>query len=535
MALNHNVKVKLPERKCSFSSPRKNGNIYVYYLLSSKRTVNKSIQHKRVLIGLLDKESNMLIPNNKYYELFGESDLTLFAPNKIRQYGHYYLFYKIVTDNGLWEIIKNIFGNDSEKILTIAMYMISEQDAMYYLDDYCEKNYTINNTFISGKETTNLFKKITLEKRQKFFNEWTKLIKDNECIAYDVTSISSYAQDISDVDYGYNRDKEDLPQINLGMFYSQTSKTPLFYNVYNGSIGDKVHFEAMMKYASSYNLKNITLVMDRGFFKKGNLTYLYNNQKPFIMGISNSSVEVKQVIKEEKNNIESSKYSLNYELTNGISKDITIDNKPFRLNLYYNFKKKSDEVILLKEKIIKYQYELDNLKELKSDEKYKKYFDITINEDNSFTYEINNKKIDEEQETLGFYALLSSRIDDNMNEILKTYRRKDFVEKAFDNLKNYIDSSRLRVHSDEVMEGKLFVTFISLIIKSKIDDVISEQLSKENITVKKLINILKTISIIGLYNKENYVAPLTAKQKRILSCFNISEKEIKESIDMLHL
>lgn len=85
------------------------------------------------------------------------------------------------------------------------------------------------------------------------------------------------------------------------------------------------------------------------------------------------------------------------------------------------------------------------------------------------------------------------------------------------------------------MEGKLFVTFISLIIKSKIDEVINEQLSKENLTVKKLINILKNIRITELYNKVNYIAPLTAKQKRILSCFNINEKEIKESIDRLHL
>lgn len=535
MALNRNVKVKLPESKCSFTTPNKKGEIYVYYLISSKRVSQKSVSHKRVSIGLLDKETNMLIPNNKYYELFEENNYTLFTPNTIRQYGNYYLFYRIVTNNGLWEIIKEVFEMDCEKILTIAMYMLSEQDAMYYIDDYCDNNYVINNTYVTGNDATNVFKRIDLRKRQRFFNEWVKKRNDNECVAYDVTSISSYAKDITEVDYGYNRDKENLPQINMGMFFGQESNTPLFYDVYNGAIGDKVHFEAMMKYAKSYNIKNISLVMDRGFYKYENLEYLYKQQIPFIMGISNSTTIVSKAIEEEKERIISSRNILRYQLTNGISQEITIKNIPLRLNLYYNHQKKNDELTILQEKIQRLTNELKDLKILKDDTRYKKYFDITIKEDNTFTYALNYDRIDEEQNTLGYYALLTSRIDNKIDEVLATYRRKDSIEKTFDNLKNYIDSSRLRIHGNETMEGKIFVTFISLIIKSKIDEVIHCKLSKENMSAKKLINQLKNIKIVQLYNGNNYVAPLTAKQKKILTAFNITEDELKKSIHQLQL
>lgn len=535
MALNRNIKVKLPESKCSFTTPNEKGEVYVCYLLSSKRISKDKVSHKRVNIGLLDKETNMLIPNPKYYELFDDNNLTLFTPNEIRQYGHYYLFYTIVTNNGLWEIIKKVFGKDSEKILTIAMYMVSEQEAMYYLDDYCDGNYVINNTYITSKEASNIFKRITIKKRQEFFNEWIKLRKDNECIAYDVTSISSYAKDISEVEYGYNRDKEKLPQINLGMFYGQKSNTPLFYDVYNGSIGDKVHFEAMMKYAKSFNMNNISLVMDRGFYKYDNLEYLYKQQIPFLMGISNSSTIVSKIIQEEKDRITSSRYELPYELTNGISREIEIKNLPFRLNLYYNYQKKNDELVILNEKIEKLKQELETITTLTDDSKYKKFFDITINEDNTFSYIINYDKIDKEQNELGFYAILSSRIDDKVDQVLLKYRKKDVIEKTFDNLKNFIDSSRLRVHSAEAMEGKIFVTFLSLIIKAKIDEVIANQLMKENISGKKVINQLKNIRLVRLYNGNNYIAPLTAKQKKILSAFNITEEELKKSIKQLHL
>lgn len=535
MALNRNIKVKLPENKCSFSTPNKKGEIYVYYLLSSKRVSKNKVVHTRALIGLLDKETNMLIPNSKYYELFEKNNCTQFVPNEIRQYGNYYLFYRIVSDNGLWEIIKEVFEMDCEKILTIAMYMLSEQDAMYYLDDYCDNNYVINNTYVTGNDATNVFKRIDLNKRQRFFNEWVKRRKDNECIAYDVTSIPSYAKAISEVDYGYNRDKENLPQINLGMFYGEESCTPLFYDVYNGAITDKVHFEAMMKYAKSYNINNVSLIMDRGFYKQENLEYLYKQQIPFIMGISNSIAQVSQIIEEEREKIISTRNKLKYQLTNGASYEIKIKDIPFRLNLYYNHQKYNDELSILLEKVERLTNELEKVKTLKEDTKYKKYFDIAIKEDNTFTYSVNYERLDQEQKKLGFYALLTSRMNHQIDEVLATYRRKDSIEKTFDNLKNFIDSSRLRTHINETTEGKIFVTFISLIIKAKIDEVIHCKLIKENISAKKLINQLKNIKIVQLYSGENYISPLTAKQKKILEAFNITEDEIKKSINQLHL
>lgn len=37
--------------------------------------------------------------------------------------------------------------------------------------------------------------------------------------------------------------------------------------------------------------------------------------------------------------------------------------------------------------------------------------------------------------------------------ILRIYRTKDVAEKSFDNIKNDLDLERLRIHSDEAVEG----------------------------------------------------------------------------------
>lgn len=525
------IKVPLPDKKIVFTKPTQSGIIYVRYLVSSKRVSNTNVNQKRVNIGIYDKEENKLIPNDNYFKYFNTPIESFYIPKKTRNYGAYYLLYKVASSIHLWDTVKEIFKKDWDKIMTLVMYMLIECEPMLYIDYFCDESFTPNEIFIRSESVTSIFSSITEEKRMEFFKEWINVNKTNECIAYDVTSISTYGKDISTADYGYNRDDEDLPQINLGMFYGQTTKLPLLYETYNGAITDKVHFEAMMKYAKSYNINNVSFVLDNGFFTKDNLKYLYNNNIPFIMKISVSSNIVSEKIQELKNRIQSSRYKTNYELINGKTSIVNIDKNIYKLHLFYNENKKVDELSILYDKIDKLEEQLQKIKEMLDSKKYRKYFNITINEDNSFTYEKDYDKIDNIRNELGYFAIISSRFDNDINDILKIYRNKDSIEKVFDNLKNYLDTDRLRVHKDSSLSGKMFITFLSLILKAQID----EKINNEKVTTKMVLKEVDKIKLQVLMNDNSYIAPLTKKQKEIFSKFNITEDEVKESVNQLHI
>lgn len=531
MSLNKNIKVKLPDNKWVLSKPNKSGDQYVMYLTDSTRVSKEYVKVKRVSIGIYDKETKMLIPNNKYYEIFDIPSISTYSVSTIRNYGNYYLMYYIFREWGLLEIIRKVFPTIWDKIITISMYMICDNEAMYYIDDYCDENYLINNTYVTSSETSKVFTKITPEKRQEFLKLWIKARNEQESIAYDVTSISSYTKEISLLDYGYNRDKEDLPQINLGMYYGMTSRLPLLYEIYNGALTDKVHFDTMLRTGKAYGIDHIRLIMDRGFFTQDNIEYLYNNNIPFIMGISISNKEVKKKIDEIKERIKSSQYSLSDDLTNGISIDMELKNIPVKLHLYYNHYKVADEITIIKGKICRLEQELKGkiLQDIVETKRYEKYFKLEINKGQLISYTRDYEKIDKIYSYAGYYALISNGINDNTEEILKQYRGKDIIEKTFDNLKNYIDCNRLRVHYDETMQGKIFITFISLIIKSVIDNKITDM------SVKKVINEMKKLKIQILANNEEYIGPLTKKQKDIIKQFNINEEELKKSVNQLPL
>jgi len=54
----------------------------------------------------------------------------------------------------------------------------------------------------------------------------------------------------------------------------------------------------------------------------------------------------------------------------------------------------------------------------------------------------------------------------NWDEVLSLYRERDEVEKKFDELKNELEVTPLRVHKIETLQGLLFIFFISLILRA---------------------------------------------------------------------
>ena len=137
---------------------------------------------------------------------------------------------------------------------------------MYYLDDYTESHKTALNERMSSAKSSKVFSSIRQEDMLLFFREWMKQKKAEEYVAYDVTSISSYAKNIEELEWGYNRDKERLPQINMGMYYGEETGLPLYYRVYPGSISDKAHLTYMVADNEFINGKKTRFVMDRGFY-----------------------------------------------------------------------------------------------------------------------------------------------------------------------------------------------------------------------------------------------------------------------------
>lgn len=262
---------------------------YVYKVLKTYRNEKGQPTCDKVSIGRLTDDGR-LIPNAKYFELYGNIDVDISSTENIKfgsvkSIGATFLINSIFNNLGVHRIMESVFGSDRSKlILAVATYMVCCGNVIEYIDDWCDANYVAQS--ISPQMSSLLFSTITHDDIMNFFRNWVKINLTSSYIAYDVTSFSCYGKEVTDAEWGYNRDGEKLPQINMSCYLLHESGLPVFYVTYPGSIVDKSHLPYMMAYNDELQIKDVVFVMDRGFCTTTNIQWLNSQDYRFFAKVN---------------------------------------------------------------------------------------------------------------------------------------------------------------------------------------------------------------------------------------------------------
>ena len=120
----------------------------------------------------------------------------------------------------------------------LACYLVSSGDPFLYCESWIRETECLPVGSMSSQRISELLSDLTNNEREAFYQAWCQLRSEQEYLALDITSISSYSELIDDVEWGYNRDHEPLPQINLCMLMGEKSKLPIYQTIYSGSLKD---------------------------------------------------------------------------------------------------------------------------------------------------------------------------------------------------------------------------------------------------------------------------------------------------------
>ena len=525
MSLNDKIKVEMPPHCVKVP---KNGTTYIQYTTRAYRNAKGKPTSDRVAIGKLDDATGMLIPNRNYYEIFEKKDPE-YTPEFVRSNGVYALISEIVKSCGLKRTLERAFPETCNEILSIAQYMLTEGNVMYYYRDWLEETVSFSDKEMSGADISRLFASIDEDSRLHFFHNWISQKYKGEYLAYDVTSISSYGKGIESLEWGYNRDKEKLQQINFGMYYGEESKLPLYYRIYPGSITDKTHLKYMLSEGELLSCKNAKFVMDRGFYSKENLQYMAQNGHRFVISLPESLNYVKALIKRHRDElIDRSECRLGTGLPYGKAYEITELGFRMRVHLYYDPAKAVRDSEALYSEIDGIENELREMTE-PPDRRlhYDKYFFINRARDGSLGYRRDHAAIDEALSRCGFFLIGETDFTKTTAEILELYRNRDVVEKCFDDLKNALDMHRLYVHSDETAQGKAFCAFLALVIRSYMLEHLRDYMAKNKYTFAKILLELKKVKVISspkYPGGQRLLAPLSRSTRDIFTacdCYGV--------------
>ena len=492
----------------------KNKQAYLYESRSYWDKDKKAPRSKMIYMGKENPETKEIIPPGKKW-----------TPKLSRDYGNIFLLKKISNRIGLTEILSDAFPDEWQKILSCVFFEVSEGKPLYLCGTWLESTYTDLIDRLPSQRISELLQSIgeNLHARLDFSRQWTEKRHNDEFVVFDITSISSYSKLIESVEWGYNRDKEKLPQINLGMVFGQPSLLPLFYNIYQGSIRDVSTLKNILEFLEQFKLKNVTFLLDKGFYSTENIINLKQRRLQFITPLPFTVQEANSLIEKHEDGIISLSNALQVgkQILYCVRDKIAVEKYAINVYIYFDKRKRLDGEERLLERIMEAEEKVQgrHFQNRQGVQKYmsqhaaalKKFFDIRKVK-GSYVLRRDKERIGKAIKQMGYVIILSSRSMEP-REIILLYRNKDCVEKCFDNMKNELSTNRLRVHSMESMDGRLFITFVNLILSSWIHKTMREKDLSKKYTITEVMYELKKLKIIELQNHSQVLTEITKTQK----------------------
>ena len=441
---------------------------------------------------------------------------------------------KVNEDLGLSKILKSCFPSDYEQIMTMAQYLACDGGALSHCDSWCKSHAPSLASSLTSQRISDILSSIGTDSKQTFFTKWIKLVAEDDYLCYDITSISSYSKLNEYIKYGYNRDNEKLPQLNLSAVFGQKKALPVYFDRMPGSINDvkALHnllstFKAM-ETKTTGKMKNVSYVMDKGFYSKQNIDELVANNSKFLVAVPLSNKWLHKAIDDVYETIHSPEgyHKVDDEVLYLHPRLYPWGDKRHRcyLHLYYNAKARAEAIDQFNEDLLTYKQELEsgNTND-KHQSHYDNFFIIKTTPKRGLKVTYNNDAINKQiKRYRGFQALLSNSIKDPV-KALQVYRDKDVVEKCFDDLKNQLDMKRLRMHNSKTVDGRLFVQFIALIYMRAIRKKLRETKLIEKYTVRELLKEMETITKISYSGKYGHIiTEMTKRQLEILEALKIA-------------
>jgi transposase len=501
-------------------------SIYVYEVQSYWDKNDKKAKQKKTYLGKRDPVTGNI-----------EKKLSVF-PKLAKEFGCIYFLHEIYKKIGLHEIIQNVFPEICGVIENLLAFKLSERKPLYLFETWSD-NVEVNNLAnISSARISDLM--IDIGNNEKgidlFFQKWIAKNAHNESLFYDITSFSSYSELIDIFEWGYNRDKESLPQINFGLIMAYPSCMPLFYQVYPGSITDVTTLINISKKLSSYKLNDFTFILDRGFYSQKNITEIYNMNN-FIMPMPFTTSISQTLLNRTSTILDSNLLSKMVQLNSGRTvfcdvKKIKIENKKLYAHVFVDSERKTKSINNLFKIIDETEKEFNNAtitrkKDIAEFFVIKKYRDIRnyfITIKKGCKYVIKKKDSPEMQNLIvrmGKTILITKDENISSKKIIDRYFQKDVIEKVFDDLKNELNEKKLRASNKHSLHGRLFFNFISSIVQSHIHVVLRNNNKINSLTISEIMNELKKIKCVYMHNNKKYITEISKTQKNIFKAFKI--------------
>ncbi len=289
-------------------------------------------------------------------------------------YGVTYLLDAIGEKLGVTQDLQQCFPDTYQQILSIAYYLILEDSTpLYRFEKWGTLHKHPYGKTITSQRSSEVFASITEEANHRFFALQGKRRLGQGFWAYDTTTLSSYSETLRQVQYGYNKEHDPLPQLKLALVFGQESNLPFYYRKLAGNILDSKTIRHLLEDLELLGYSKIQLVMDRGCYSEDNINCLYRDHVKFLVSVKMSLSFIRNELDRIYDPVRSFEYyNENYELycrtvritwqymqERPYKGDILREPRRLYIHYYYNIARAADDEKAFDRRLLALKQELE--------------------------------------------------------------------------------------------------------------------------------------------------------------------------------
>lgn len=461
----------------------------------------KKTSHRYKLVGTAKEKGGEITFGPSYKLIMQQESAAVAVPTTkttTTLIGENLIIEKAIKSTGVKPFLKKAFPKeDTQAILDLASYILCTGAALSTSEAWLESHGKKN---LSPQRISELLGRLDEDTVSSFLGPWMERKGKGKSLCYDITSISSYARNNHYVEWGHNRDKEKLPQINLALLSAMNSDLPIWFSPLSGSMNDSNTLQEMVRRLKKLEVRPFAFIMDRGFYSQENLNFVTDHGIKFIIPVPQSVKWTHPLIQEMRSQMMENVSGYIRKENGTIIQSQTVyaplpDGSRAWLHIY-----RDDEAALHKKQSFMDTYskrfdELSNGEPVTEHaEFYEEFFELGYKTKNGQRIQAKKKPETYFDEHFFGYWCIYTNAEKDAKVALECYRERNSIEVLFDDLKNQLDCERLRVHSSTAMYGRLLIQFIALILLTWIRKVIEEKGTRFSKYAKSYRDVLRRVT-----------------------------------------
>jgi transposase len=378
----------------------------------------------------------------------------------------------------------------AQKILSIARFFLAtDGHSLPLLNTWQFSHPLPYEDGLSESIYGELFTRVGMDEslQQNYFASRCEGIGGKPVLAFDSTTQSTYSESQIEARYGYNKDGDGLKTIKLLSLYSIDTRQPVAFTKQPGNISDVTAITNALTQLSALGVGDAEIVTDNGYYSESNVAEFFLAGFDFVTLVKTSIKWVKAEIDTHISGFGSMSSACPYDtMTHGIAVSAMREFKKVRkydnhltgarkgdevtfskrvyLHLFYNPSRKAANDAAFENDLIELKKLVEAGEEGNFSEAALKKVDrylLVRRRAGTVTITFNEETCAETKKYHGYFALVSNCEKEPFGCLL-LYRKREYIESCFRDLKRRTDGEKPRVWSADALRGRLFTQFVAL-------------------------------------------------------------------------